>query len=184
MVEETSGTIFDDYLKEHVLRPGGMYNSDFRYFKISDSLKTSPHSKTWATDNIYVRETYPYTREHAPSSTLNSSAKELANWMVSVLRSLETNDPDINYGKMWQPTFNSYEHIGLGFQLGEIDGYNKIGHYGGDKGFRSYLMMIPAENLGLVVLANCDYNEDFRDEILHAIAKLMLANAKKHGNVF
>ncbi len=35
-------------------------------------------------------------------------------------------------------------------------------------------MMIPEDNVGLVVLGNCDYNEDFRQEIIHPIAKLML----------
>lgn len=33
--------------------------------------------------------------------------------------------------------------IGLGFQLYEIDSKKAVGHYGGDKGFRSFLMMIP-----------------------------------------
>ncbi|MFT5892896.1 MAG: CubicO group peptidase (beta-lactamase class C family), partial [Dokdonia sp.] len=48
-----------------------------------------------------------------------------------------------------------------------------IGHYGGDKGFRSFLMMIPEQDIGIVLLANCDYNEDFRQEIVYEIASLM-----------
>ena len=174
VIEKVLGITFDDYLKENILDQNEMHNSDFRYFKIPDSLKTSPHSKNRITKKIYVRAVYPYTREHAPSSTLNSSAKDLGKWMVSFLQSLDSKNTGINYRSMIRPAFDSNEHIGLGFQLGKIDSSKKIGHYGGDKGFRSYLMMLPKEKIGLVVLANCDYEEDFRQEILHPIAKLML----------
>ncbi len=179
VIEKVTGSTFDDYLQENILNPSEMHTSDFRYFKIPDSLRTSPHSKNRVTKKIYVRKVYPYTREHAPSSTLNASAKELSKWMVLFLQSLDSKNSDINYRSMIQPSFDSYEHIGLGFQLGEINNLQKIGHYGGDIGFRSYLMMISTEKIGLVVLGNCDYEEDFRQEILHPIANLMLALYKK-----
>lgn len=175
VIEKVSGATFDDYLKENVLNESGMYGSDFRHFKIPDSLKTSPHAKGGISKKIYERKTYPYTREHAPSSTLNASAEELSKWMISFLQSLA--DPDLNpdHLSMITPTFAPYPYIGLGFQLSTLNVKKTIGHYGGDKGFRSYLVMIPGEKIGLVLLANCDYEEDFRQEILHPIAKLMLA---------
>jgi len=180
VIAEVSGVTFDDYLKEHILNNSNMPNSDFRYFKIIDSLKTTPHSKSWITHNIYARETYPYTREHGPSSTLNSSSKELCNWMISFLKTLDNQSLNTKHLMMTEPSFNSKRSIGLGFQLSGIDSKKTIGHYGGDKGFRSYLVMIPEEKMGLVLLANCDYNEDFRQEIIHAIASIMLTTKKKH----
>jgi len=174
VIEKTSSSTFEDYVKKNILNPSGMSNSDFRYFKIPDSLKTSPHSKNRLTRSVYARKTYPYTREHAPSSTLNSSARELSNWMISFFRALDTGELANIYNSMLEPTFDSNKHIGLGFQLSTIDNKKKVGHYGGDKGFRSYLLMIPESKIGLVLLANCDYNEDFRQEILHPIAKVIL----------
>lgn len=179
IIEKVSGSTFDDFLKENILNKNGMYNSDFRYFKIHDSLKTSPHSRRWVTKSIYERKTYPYTREHAPSSTLNSSSKDLSKWMISFLQTLDDSDLSIKYTTMIEPAFISNPTIGLGFQLSDINSKKTIGHYGGDKGFRSYLIMIPEEKMGLVVLANCDYDEDFRQEIIHPIAKLMLTKYKK-----
>lgn len=176
VIEKVSGITFDDFLKENVLNKSRMYNSDFRYFKILDSLKTSPHSKSWITRKTYVRETYPYTREHAPSSTLNSSAKDLSIWMISFLQSLDDSDLNNKNITMIAPSFSPNPYIGLGFQLSDIQSKKTIGHYGGDRGFRSYLIMIPSEKIGLVLLANCDYDEDFRQEIVHPIAKLMLTN--------
>ena len=174
IMERVSNSNFDDYLKKTILDKNEMYSSEFRYFKIPDSLKTSPHSKNRITRNIYIRKTYPYTREHSPSSTLNSSSKELSKWMISFLKTLDNSDLSNSNNLMIKPSFDQNPYIGLGFQLGSLNSKKKIGHYGGDRGFRSYLMMIPEENIGLVLLANCDYNEDFRQEILHSIAKLML----------
>jgi CubicO group peptidase (beta-lactamase class C family) len=170
VIEKVSGTTFDDYLKENILNKNGMFDSDFRLFKIKDALKTSPHSKRWIGNKVYERKTYPYTREHAPSSTLNSSAKELGNWMNSFMHALE--NPDNILNKMIVST--TFSNMGLGFQLGSFNSAKTIGHYGGDKGFRSYLLMLPKEKIGLVLLANCDYHEDFRQEILHPIAGLMM----------
>ncbi|WP_196887483.1 serine hydrolase domain-containing protein [Aureivirga sp. CE67] len=174
VIEKASGTTFEDFVQKNILNKNKMNNSDFRYFNISDSLKTSPHSKSWITKSIYIRDTYPYTREHAASSTLNTSTKDLNKWMISFLQNLENSDSKDLYTSMINSSFSSYPYIGLGFQLNEINSKKLIGHYGGDKGFRSYLIMIPEEKIGIVVLGNCDYNEDFRQEIIHPIAKLML----------
>jgi len=175
VIEKVSGSSFDDYMEKNILDMSGMTSSDFRYFRIPDSLRSSPHTKSRTTWKPSVRETYPYTREHAPSSTLNSSAIDLSKWMISFLQTLENDDSKDSYQTMLQPSFGEDSRIGLGFQLYNIKAKKAIGHFGGDKGFRSFLMMIPEAKIGLVVLANCDYNEDFRQEILFPIAELMLS---------
>lgn len=173
-IEKRSGMLFEDFVKQNVLLPGGMMNSDFRYFVIPDSLNVSPHSKDFLTKTIRENKTYPYTIEHAPSSTLNSSALELSSWMITFLRELD-NDRSGLYQLMISKSTNVNSHIGLGFQLYSLFDENAIGHFGGDKGFRSYLVMIPEKKIGVVVLGNCDFNEDFRQEIAHPILKLMVA---------
>lgn len=176
VIEKLSETNFDEFVKENILIPSQMSNSDFRYFKIVDSIKTSPHSKKMISKKIYVQKTYPYTREQAPSSTLNSSANDLSKWMISFLKSSNSLSSENSFERMLEPNFNQYPYIGLGFQLSNLNKEKTIGHYGGDKGYRSYLIMVPEKNIGLVLLANCDYDEDFRQEILHPIVKLMLTS--------
>ena len=172
LVEKLSKMTFEEYVDSKILAANGMRTSDFRYFKIPDSLKTSPHSKRLITKNIYVLKNYPYTREQAPGSTLNSSSRDLSKWMISFLKLIEGDEN--KFVEMTKPSFKPYPYIGLGFQLSTLESKATVGHYGGDKGYRSYLLMIPEEKIGLVLLANCDYNEDFRQEILHPIAKDML----------
>jgi len=174
IVETVSGTTFEDYVESSILNTYGMNESDFKHFSINNSIKVSPHSKKKISSKIYVRKHYPYTREHSPSSTLNTSGKELCHWMNFITKDLnKKGDKSIIY-KMTQPSTDLNNYIGLGFQLFEIESYKAIGHYGGDKGFRSYLFMIPEKEIGLVLLANCDYNEGFREDILHSILKLLL----------
>lgn len=181
VIEKLSKTNFDEFVKENILTPSQMSNSDFRYFKIGDSIKTSPHSKRMISKKVYERKIYPYTREQTPSSTLNSSANDLSKWMISFLKSSNGLSPKKSFEKMFEPSFNEYPYIGLGFQLSTLNKEKTVGHYGGDKGYRSYLIMIPEKGFGLVLLANCDYDEDFRQEILHPIVKLMLATYIAHS---
>ena len=182
VIEKLSEINFDKFVKENILIPSKMPNSDFRYFKIADSIKTSPHSKRMISKKIYVRKIYPYTREQAPSSTLNSSTSDLSKWMISFLKSSSSLSSEKSFERMFEPNFNQYPYIGLGFQLNHLYSEKTIGHYGGDKGYRSYLIMVPEKNIGLVLLSNCDYDEDFRQEILHPIVKLMLTTYIKNSS--
>ncbi|MBD0401506.1 serine hydrolase [Flammeovirga sp. EKP202] len=172
LIEKVSGQYFEDYIADQLLNPIQMGDSDFRYFKIKDELKVKPHTKKG--NSVMVRKTYPYTREHAPSSTLNASSIDLSKWMNYFLKQLLNSDSNNIYYQMQNSSTSVYDHIGLGFQIFEIDGYKVIGHFGGDRGFRSLLLMIPEKNIGAVVLGNCDYNEDYRQEILKPILKLLL----------
>lgn len=174
LVEKVSGVKFEVYVKENVLVPGQMPNADFRYFEIPDSVKARPHSKKRIGKTIYERKVYPYTREHSPSSTLIASASELANWMTAFLQSLNEGTYSSAYRSMISASTQHSSRIGLGFQLYNVHNKSAIGHYGGDKGFRSYLVMLPTEGIGVVVLSNCDYNEDFRQELAHEILKMTL----------
>ncbi|WP_299674263.1 serine hydrolase domain-containing protein [uncultured Dokdonia sp.] len=172
VIEKVTNQSFEDYVQKEILNTIGMPHSDFRYYNIPDYVRTAPHSKSWF-NKTYIRKNYPYTREHAPSSTLNSSVTDLSLWMISFLRDLK--DPsNTRYQNMILPSFEPYPYIGLGFQLYDVHSKKAIGHYGGDKGFRSFLLMIPEQGIGIVLLANCDYNEDFRQEIVYEITSLMI----------
>jgi len=172
IIEKVSQQSFEDYMQSQLLKPLDMLPSDFRYYTIPEALKTQPHSKSIFTGSAYVRKTYPYTREHAASSTLNASVTALSQWMCYFLNEIADKEISI-YAPMIAPSIPGQTHIGLGFQRYTIDHHIGIGHFGGDKGFRSFLLMFPEQHIGIVLLANCDYNEDFRQEIVFQIVRLL-----------
>jgi CubicO group peptidase (beta-lactamase class C family) len=170
VIEEKSGVPFESYVAEKILLPSGMLHSDFRYFNIPDSLKVSPHTKNKISGKRHPRKTYPYAREHAGSSTLNSSAYDLGKWMVHFMQAYQK---DVFFQQMTAVSTPVTNRVGLGFQRYTISGQQAVGHYGGDKGFRSFLVMLPESKHGVVVLANADYNEDFREQVALDILKLL-----------
>ena len=60
-------------------------------------------------------------------------------------------------------------NIGLGFQLSNLNEEKTIDHYLGDTKYSSYLIMVPKKRIGFLLLANCDFDEDFRQGILNPI---------------
>jgi len=168
IIEKVSNQSFEDFMKENILSPYGMESSDFEYPKIPDSLKSTPYTKDWF-GSIKEISNYPYSRVHAGSSTLNSSAQDISNWMIKVMKN-EHLTTEVTSPK------DSFPQISLGFQQYKTKHFKGIGHFGGDPGFRSLLLMIPSQKIGLVLLANCDYDEDFRQEIILPIASELVLN--------
>jgi CubicO group peptidase (beta-lactamase class C family) len=182
LIEQTTHTSFAVFMKQTILQPFGMIYSDFDYFKIDTALRCSPHTKG-IFKKIHTRKSYPYNPAHSPSSTLNSSSYELALWMKGLLNTLRTNENHdyLNASTLrsiLQPSDN-FKFIGLGWFIGERFREKSYYHFGGDRGFRSYLLLLPEHDLGMVLLANCDYEEDFRQEILNGITDILLEKKYK-----
>jgi CubicO group peptidase (beta-lactamase class C family) len=96
--------------------------------------------------------------------------------MISFIDKLDSENEPYLLHSMIEESTKANKFIGLGFQLYSIGGKKAIGHFGGDSGFRSYLVIVPDEKIGLVVLANCDYHEEFREQIIHQVLKAMREN--------
>jgi CubicO group peptidase (beta-lactamase class C family) len=172
IVEKKAYLSFDEFQKQKILNPAGMEFSDFRYFQILDSLKTSPHSRKKIFSKVYVRKVYPHNRAHAPSSTLNTSGKELSYWMLWFMNELKMSDENLWFQQMIEPTFE--ENVGLGFQLFDLEGMKAVGHFGGDQGFRSLLIMVPQKMSGVVVLGNADFEEQYRTDIVRPLLRRLI----------
>ncbi len=162
VIARASHESFEDYVEDEILRPAGMFVSDFRYYELDAHRSALPHTKSLF-GRVKARGVYPYNREHAPSSTLNASVEDMVRWMADFLGRLPVSE---SLSEMTQSSTTLTDSIGLGFQRYDLGGTLAVGHFGGDQGFRSYLLMVPKERLGVVLLCNCDYEEDFRQRIM------------------
>jgi hypothetical protein len=107
-------------------------------------------------------DAYPYTRRHAPSSTLHSNLVEMSRWLQALLEPAGGSAPRVDPGVrdvMWQPVVSVdeppwEEAMGLGWCVGSYGGHRTLGHSGADPGFGSRLVLVPERRAGVVVLAN------------------------------
>ena len=112
---------------------------------------------------------YPYTRRHAPSSTLHSNLVEMCRWMAAHFEPTEgaAGDSDGQQARldaglrdlMWQPVVSVgdppwEEAAALGWVVGSYRGHRTLSHSGADPGFGSRLVLVPERRTGVVVLAN------------------------------
>ena len=166
VLSRVTGTTFENAMRQQVLTPSGMPNSTFLRSEVPAQLAASPHVGM----PLRVPEgAYPYTRRHAPSSTLHSNLVEMCRWMLAHFEPAAT--PATGSGEqrarldaglldlMWRPVVSVGEPPwedawGLGWALGSYRGHRTLSHGGADPGFGSRLVLVPERRTGVVVLAN------------------------------
>ena len=156
VIAKVSGQSFESYMKENILDPLGMSVSTFFQPDVPERLRTTGHI---GQDGPAVSAHYPYNRRHAPSSTLNSSVVEMANWALANLNRGELGGRRIlneeSHAALWTPTVEADGRaVGLSWFLSAHRGRPRIYHGGSDTGFRSHFTLLPEEGLGLIVASN------------------------------
>ena len=164
VIEETSGKLFNEFIKENCFLPAGMDNTTVLTIEGTDgSLELEdidklrmamPHERD-ENRNFIMAKYYPYSRQHAPSSTLTTNVADMLKWGRFNLDRKAFSDE--TYDKMWQgyaTVPNNGEKMGLGWFMREQDGHHLIGHEGTDIGFRASFWMCPKLDMTIAVLSN------------------------------
>lgn len=159
VIAKVSGQSFEDYVRLHILEPLGMSHSTLFMKQADPQHLTSPHIIN-ASYEAAVSPVFPYNRIHSPSSTLYSSVLDMARWAMANMNRGELNGKRIlkaaTYDVMWKPAGEQWSQIGISWFLRKHRDHQMIGHSGGDTGFRSNLMMLPAEGIAVVMMSNYD----------------------------
>lgn len=195
VIAEVSGMTFEEFMQRQIFDPLGMGNTTFAthdrlkaYMTKSDyhagengcstdicgsflqtvdrAGLTMPHSKG-RDRTIRLEPVYPYTRQHAPSSTLTSTAADLLKWAAALMgsepleeASAEPETATLHEGAiqdMWQPrveVLDTGEQMGLGWFIRKQGEYTLVGHEGSDDGFRTSFWMCPELGIATVLLCN------------------------------
>lgn len=155
LVATVGGGAFEAHLAEHLLRPAGMATSTFLRADVPAGLGALPHHglPPQVLDGVY-----PYTRRHAPSSTLHSSAAEMGRWMAVHLAGGRPLMSPATQAHMWEAQASTgwdwQQQMALGWFAGTHRGHRFVSHSGDDPGFESSLALVPDRGVGVVVLTN------------------------------
>jgi CubicO group peptidase (beta-lactamase class C family) len=156
-VEGASGTKYTEYMHRNVFLPADMTHTqaDDRYAIVPYRTRFYHKDKSGTVVNAdFLDSSYKI-----PGGGWLSSAEDMARFEVAVL-----NDSLIRRATrdlMWTPqkaadgSANGYA-LGWGWGSGKKAGLNDVGHGGGQQGTSTFMMIVPDQNAGAVVLINMD----------------------------
>lgn len=156
---------YEDFIARYLLGPAGMTDSTMKTFERDLRRIAQPYEKR-ADRSIGPVEYYPYTRQHAPSSTLTSNAHDLLCWGRAHMTSARGEGPLLRaetYQTVWREYAtvpNNGEKMGIGWFMREQTAGDTprscklLGHEGTDDGFRASFWICPERDLVTVVLSN------------------------------
>ncbi|HRE24429.1 MAG TPA: serine hydrolase domain-containing protein [Bacteroidia bacterium] len=208
IIQRKSGMPFDKYMQKYILEPNKMTNSYFNHKLIKQEMKAQPiilagKSKEIERFNLFgvikdinpvlkysnyplvVRDTYGRTTEHAPNTGLFSTASDLSNWMMELLKIYNNNSNQSNsflsqntLKDMWslkRSIENKKTSIGLGWwRYTDSKFGDYVHHPGREPGFSSVLMIYPEKNVGITILCNGMYADQLVwNELPELILELM-----------
>jgi CubicO group peptidase (beta-lactamase class C family) len=159
VIAKVSGMTFEDYIKEKILDPLNMKDSDFLRERIRPELRTSGHIFNL---KPRVSEVYPYNRRHAPSSCLNASVQEMCNWAIANMKKGAFKGKRIleesSYKYLFAPQVEITQNrsIGLSWYIDQHRKNKTISHGGRDVGYTSYIVMLPEKSLAVIAAVNFD----------------------------
>jgi CubicO group peptidase (beta-lactamase class C family) len=188
VVAEVSGKSWDEYLRERIFAPLGMKNTDTSAtaFKEGDDW-AMPHSKV-------AGKLQPIPVENldnaGPAGSINSSVADMSKWVLLQLNRgkipgtetrifSEKSSEDMWAQQMIQPiravpselkTLQArFLGYGMGWGLRDYKGRKLVGHSGGVAGYVTRVMLVPEENLGVVILTNAEETGAFESVLFHLL---------------
>ena len=188
IVAKVSGKSWEDYVRERILTPLGMTTTNLTNanWKSGDNYAW-PHSRV---DGKLQPIDFVPLDNAAPAGSINSSAAEMAKWLLLQLNGGKFPDRDGRLfseqrsKEMWSPETilpihdpppplaglkaHFYDY-GLGWFLSDYHGRKIVGHTGGVAGFVSMVRLVPEENLGVVVLTNAEQGGAFSAITYHIL---------------
>lgn len=176
-VERVSGKTFRQWTSEEVFRPLGMTNSHFDddYTEIVPGRAYSYQPKASApTENGKTAHArFPMNFSMVGSTGLLTTVDDLAKWMDNLQTGeyggVELRDRMITRGTLKDGSEIDYAY---GLNVSPYKGFPSISHGGVDAGFKSSVMVLPEQHLGIAILANTA--EFPAIEISHQIADMFL----------
>lgn len=172
LIEQISGMSWEAFTRKHIFKPLGMQSSSL---SVSDSQKMDDFALPHALrdDKLSV---IPFRQIDAigPAGSINSNIEDMAKWvrlhlgkgefegerLISAEQITQMHRPQMVILSMpGSDIINSHPELGpsdygLGWFVQRFRGRPWVHHGGAIDGFNAYVSMLPADNIGVVVLCN------------------------------
>ncbi|MFT4513240.1 MAG: D-alanyl-D-alanine dipeptidase/CubicO group peptidase (beta-lactamase class C family) [Planctomycetota bacterium] len=171
VIAQVTGKPFEDAVRELVLKPLDLQDSDFA--ARPDLVARQTDGIMWTYDGRKI-PTPNWRFGYTPAAELRSTVVDLVKFARSWFPGVKQRVLDVEAQRsMWQVPGGKSRGCGLGFFVGRHEGHLRVAHGGAVYGFASSLVALP--ELGLAVAVVC--NKDFANDVSGAIADRALAAA-------
>jgi len=159
LVQLISEQQFDQYCKEHIFTPLGMYNTSYRLKDLDISNIAVPYE--------YKKGEYfphPHYGMHViyPGASMRTSVEEFSHFLIAHMnggvykdvRILNGSTVELMHTAHYSPSNQGWEY-GLGWIIEEnIRGEKEFGHSGGWLGVHTYMNVRPNDNTAVIIFTN------------------------------
>ena len=172
ITEKLTGKSWEDNIRERFFKPLNMSTSNL---SIEELKKQSNISVGYTFENFETNKVTPYYNIAAisPAGSINSSAKEMANWVKIWLNEGKFNDTQVLPKNYVEKAINPLMLVGSGISdkqfpdqhlssygyawfISSYKGHYRLEHGGNIDGFSANVSLFPTDKIGIVVLANQD----------------------------
>ena len=169
VIEKITGKSWEENVRERILKPLGMNNTNM---SVIDMAKSADHALAYTIENNKPK-VIPYRNidPMGPAGSINSCAKDMANWLITWINTGKFNDKEIipvsfrtqamtaqispggGLGSVENPDvhMNGY---GLAWGMSSYRGHYRVEHGGGIDGFITSTGFFPTDSLGIFVVTN------------------------------
>lgn len=170
LIERITGMTWEDFVKERILTPLGMTNTNF---SVSVSQDSPDHSRPYQRIKDEIREVPFYQNDIlGPCGSIDSSINDMINWLrlhiskgefngrriISESGLVQLHTPQIVAGTSRMFPELSHNLYGMGWAFNTYRGVPVMEHGGGIDGFISQVSFLPQQKIGLVVFTNLIHN--------------------------
>ncbi|WP_372756443.1 serine hydrolase [Mariniflexile sp.] len=170
IIEKLTGKSWEHNIRERFFKP---LNMDSSNLTIKELESHDNISKGYSLENFISNKPMPYYNISAisPAGSINSSAKEMANWLKIWLNEGLYNNEQVLPKKYVEKAMNPLMLVGTGIAdkqfpdqhlnsygyawfISSYKGHYRLEHGGNIDGFSANVAMFPNDKIGIVVLAN------------------------------
>jgi D-alanyl-D-alanine dipeptidase/CubicO group peptidase (beta-lactamase class C family) len=173
VVARVTGKPFEDAVRELVLAPLGLSDSDFA--PRADLLARQAHGVMWTYDGREI-PCPDFAFGYAPAANLRSTCGDLAtfarSWLPSATQRVLS---PAAQAAMWALPDGATKGCGIGFFVDALDGHRMVGHGGAVYGFASAVHALPEHGLAVAVVVTKDFGNAVADAIAERALRAALA---------
>ncbi len=166
LTERLTGQSWEDVVRDRILTPLGMSRSNF---DVAESQLDSDHAKPYLLDDEELREVdFRPVGAMGPAGSINSSASEMAHWLICQLEKgqyedteilrpstvMELHTPQMVLASLPTDPGDSPTSYSMGWFVDMFWGHLRVQHGGNIDGFSALVTLFPHDRVGIVALSN------------------------------